>query len=169
MNVQVFSHKIEKNCADEQVIRLLHQTIKKVTEDLNDLRFNTSVSQLMIFTNYLSTLEKLDKSVLHHFLLLLNPFAPHLSEELNQLLGFGEISKTDWPKYDESKIIEETIEIAVQVNGKTRGSISTFIDADQNTVEQTVKDNDKINKYLLDTNIKKVIYIKGRIINFVIK
>ena len=162
-------HKIEKNCADEQVIRLLHQTIKKVTEDLNDLRFNTSVSQLMIFTNYLSTLEKLDKSVLHNFLLLLNPFAPHLSEELNQFLGFAEISKTDWPKYDESNIIEETIEIAVQINGKTRGSISIFIDADQNTVEQTVKDNDKINKYLLDTNIIKVIYIKGRIINFVVK
>jgi leucyl-tRNA synthetase len=161
--------KIEENCADEQAIRLLHQTIKKVTEDLTDLRFNTSVSQLMIFTNYLLTLEKLDKSVLHHFLLLLNPFAPHLSEELNQILGFGEISKTDWPKYDESKIIDETIDIAVQVNGKTRGSISIFIDADQNTVEQTAKDNDKIKKYLSDTNVLKVIYIKGRIINFVVE
>ena len=100
---------------------------------------------------------------------MLNPFAPHLSEELNQILEFAEISKTDWPKYDESKIIDETIEIAVQINGKTRGSISIFIDADQNTVEQTVKENDKINKYLLDTKIIKVIYIKGRIINFVVK
>jgi len=161
--------KIEENCADEKTIRLLHQTIKKVTEDLTDLRFNTSVSQLMIFTNHLLTLKKLDKSVLHHFLLLLNPFAPHLSEELNQILGFGEISKTDWPKYDESMIIDETIDIAVQINGKTRGSISIFIDADQNTVEQTVKDHEKIKKYLSDTNILKVIYIKGRIINFVVE
>ena len=161
--------KIEENCADEKTIRLLHQTIKKVTEDLTDLRFNTSVSQLMIFTNHLLTLKKLDKSVLHHFLLLLNPFAPHLSEEINQILGFGEISKTDWPKYDESMIIDETIDIAVQINGKTRGSISIFIDADQNTVEQTVKDHEKIKKYLSDTNILKVIYIKGRIINFVVE
>ena len=161
--------KIEENCADEKTIRLLHQTIKKVTEDLTDLRFNTSVSQLMIFTNHLLTLKKLDKSVLHHFLLLLNPFAPHLSEEINQILGFEEISKTDWPNYDESKIIDETIDIAVQINGKTRGSISIFIDADQNTVEQTVKDHEKIKKYLSDTNILKVIYIKGRIINFVVE
>ena len=161
--------KIEENCADEKTIRLLHQTIKKVTEDLTDLRFNTSVSQLMIFTNHLLTLKKLDKSVLHHFLLLLNPFAPHLSEEINQILGFEEISKTDWPNYDESKIIDETIDIAVQINGKTRGSISIFIDADQNTVEQIVKDNEKIKKYLSDTNILKVIYIKGRIINFVVE
>ena len=123
----------------------------------------------MIFTNHLLTLKKLDKSVLHHFLLLLNPFAPHLSEEINQILGFEEITKADWPNYDESKIIDETIDIAVQINGKTRGSISIFIDADQNTIEQTVKDHEKIKKYLSDTNILKVIYIKGRIINFVVE
>jgi leucyl-tRNA synthetase len=123
----------------------------------------------MIFTNYLLTLEKLDKSILHHFLLLLNPFAPHLSEELNQILEFEEISKADWPIYDASKIIDETIDIAVQINGKTRGSISIFIDADQDTVEQTVKDNEKINKYLTETNILNIIYIKGRIINFVVE
>ncbi|MBT6517400.1 MAG: leucine--tRNA ligase, partial [Candidatus Marinimicrobia bacterium] len=106
--------RIEENCANEETIKLLHQTIKKVTEDLSDLRFNTSVSQLMIFVNHLTKLEKLDKSVLHQFLLILNPFAPHLSEELNEMLGFEPLSNTAWPEYDSNLIIEEKITIAVQ-------------------------------------------------------
>ncbi|MBT5759481.1 MAG: leucine--tRNA ligase, partial [Candidatus Marinimicrobia bacterium] len=106
--------KIQENCANEETIKLLHQTVKKVTEDLSDLRFNTSVSQLMIFVNHLTKLEKLDKSVLHQFLLILNPFAPHLSEELNEMLGFEPLSNTAWPEYDSNLIIEEKITIAVQ-------------------------------------------------------
>ena len=116
--------KIQENCATDETIKLLHQSIKKVTEDLTALRFNTSVSQLMIFVNHLIILENLDKSVLHQFLLILNPFAPHLSEELNEMLGFETLAKSSWPEYDPELIIEETITIAVQFNGKTRGNIS---------------------------------------------
>ena len=161
--------KIQENCATDETIKLLHQSIKKVTEDLTALRFNTSVSQLMIFVNHLIILEKLDKSVLHQFLLILNPFAPHLSEELNEMLGFETIAKSSWPEYDPELIIEETITIAVQFNGKMRGNILITAGDDQSTVEDSVKNDEKLHKYLIENKIIKVINIKGRIINFVIK
>jgi leucyl-tRNA synthetase len=140
-----------------------------VTEDLSDLRFNTSVSQLMIFVNHLTKLEKLDKSVLHQFLLILNPFAPHLSEELNEMLGFETLVNIPWPEYDELKIIEEKITIAVQFNGKTRGKISITSDVNESMVKTTVQNDENLNKYLIDKEIVKTIYIKDRIVNFVIK
>ena len=163
------SSKIDHNCANEETIKLLHQTIKKVTDDLSGLRFNTSVSQLMIFVNHLIKLEKLDKSVLHQFLLILNPFAPHISEELNEMIGFETLINIPWPEYDKSKIIEEKITIAVQFNGKTRGNISIKTDANESLVKTIVENDDNLNKYLTNKEIVKTIYIKGRIVNFVIK
>ena len=91
------SSKIKDNCSSNETNVLLHKTIKKITEDLNGLRFNTAVSQLMIFTNHLNTLKVLDKNVLNKFLILLNPFAPHIAEELNQEIGFNQ-SKTYFSK-----------------------------------------------------------------------
>jgi leucyl-tRNA synthetase len=163
------SSKIDHNCANEETIKLLHQTIKKVTDDLSGLRFNTSVSQLMIFVNHLIKQEKLDKSVLHQFLLILNPFAPHLSEELNEMLGFETFVNIPWPDYDETLIIEETITIAVQFNGKTRGNISIKSDANESMVKTIVENDDNLNRYLNNKEIVKTIYIKGRIVNFVIR
>jgi len=111
----------------------------------------------------------LDKSVLHHFLLILNPFAPHLSEELNEMLGFESLSNTAWPEYDSNLIIEEKITIAVQFNGKTRGNISIASDINESMVKTTVQNDENLNKYLIDKEIVKTIYIKDRIVNFVIK
>jgi leucyl-tRNA synthetase len=136
---------------------------------LSGLRFNTSVSQLMIFVNHLTKLEKLDKSVLHQFLILLNPFAPHLSEELNEMLGFETLVNIPWPEYDPKLIVNETITIAVQFNGKTRGKISITSDVNESMVKTTVQNDENLNKYLIDKEIVKTIYIKGRIVNFVIK
>ena len=147
----------------------MHQSIKKVTEDLSDLRFNTSVSQLMIFVNHLTKLEKLDKFVLHQFLLILNPFAPHLSEELNQMLGYKIITNSDWPIYDKTKILEDKIEIAIQFNGKTRGKIHIANEESQIEIELSIKNDPKLSKYLYEKTIIKVIYIKNRIINFVLR
>ena len=161
--------KIQDNCATDETIKLLHQSIKKVTNDLSNLRFNTSVSQLMIFVNHLLTLDTLDKHVLRQFLIILNPFAPHLSEELNEILGFEVITSSQWPQYDQSLIVEEKIEIAVQFNGKTRGNISIQKDDDQIEIETYVKSDGKLQKYLENKEIIKVIYIQGRIVNFVIK
>ena len=163
------SSRIQENCASDETIKILHQSIKKVTEDLSDLRFNTSVSQLMIFVNHLTKLEKLDKSVLHQFLLILNPFAPHLSEELNQMLGYKIITNSDWPIYDKTKILEDKIEIAIQFNGKTRGKIHIANEESQIEIELSIKNDPKLSKYLYEKTIIKVIYIKNRIINFVLR
>ncbi len=161
--------RIHENCASDETIKILHQSIKKVTEDLSDLRFNTSVSQLMIFVNHLIKLEKLDKFVLHQFLLILNPFAPHLSEELNQMLGYKIITNSDWPIYDKTKLLEDKIEIAIQFNGKTRGKIQIANEESQIEIELSIKNDPKLSKYLYEKTIIKVIYIKNRIINFVLR
>ena len=161
--------RIQENCASDETIKILHKSIKKVTEDLSDLRFNTSVSQLMIFVNHLTKLEKLDKFVLHQFLLILNPFAPHLSEELNQMLGYKIITNSDWPIYDKTKILEDKIEIAIQFNGKTRGKIHIANEESQIEIELSIKNDPKLSKYLYEKTIIKVIYIKNRIINFVLR
>ncbi len=160
--------EIEKNCSDDETTRLLHQTIKKVTLDLDDLRFNTVVSQLMIFTNHLNKLEKLDKGVLHQFLILLNPFAPHLSEELNEKLGYGPITNIKWPIHDQELTIEAKLTIAVQFNGKTRGTIDLTTDADEESALNQVRSTSFGKKYLSDANIIKIVYIPNRIINFIL-
>ena len=145
----------------------MHQTIKKASEDLDELRFNTVVSQLMILTNYLSTLDVLDKDVLHKFLILLNPFAPHLSEELNEKLGYQPITLMQWPEYDEKLIIDKMITIAVQFKGKTRGTIDVAPGTNEEDAMQIVEDTSFGKKYLSDTSIIKIIYIPNKIINII--
>ena len=162
--------KLENHCSDEKTIRLLHQTIKKVTNDLTDLRFNTSVSQLMIFTNHLLKLEKLDKSVLEDFLILLNPFAPHISEELNEFLGNRiNISDSKWPIWDNTLVSSEIITIVIQFNGKKRGTIDIDKNFDKDQVIKKAKRNDNFDKYFFGKTIVKEIYIDKRLINFVLK
>ena len=139
---------IKENCSNEETKRLLHQSIKKASDDLDGLRFNTVVSQLMILTNHLSTLDILDKDVLRQFLILLNPFAPHLSEELNERLGYQPISSSQWPEYDEKLIIDEKITIAVQFKGKTRGTIKVAPDTNEKDAMQVVEDTAFGKKYL---------------------
>ena len=158
---------IEENCSNEETKRLLHQTIKKASEDLDGLRFNTVVSQLMIFTNHLSTLHVLDKDVLHRFLILLNPFAPHLSEELNEKLGYGLITSMKWPVYDEKLIINEMITIAVQFKGKTRGTIEVSPETSEDEAMDLVKGTTFGEKYLSQGKIIKVVYIQNKIINII--
>ena len=161
--------KIKENCSNEETKRLLHQSIKKASDDLDGLRFNTVVSQLMILTNHLSTLDVLDKDILHQFLILLNPFAPHLSEELNEMLGYQPITSMMWPKYDEKLIIEEMITIAVQFKGKTRGTIKVAPDTNEKDAMQVVEDTAFGKKYLSLGKIIKVVYIPNKIINIITK
>jgi len=160
---------IVENEAPDETIKLLHQTIKKITDDLNQLRFNTCVSQLMIFTNHLIQCDTLDKHVLHKFLILLNPFAPHLAEELNEKLGYGLLTDTEWPIHDSKLIIDDVMKIPVQINGKMRGNIEVPKDSEQSVIEEMVQKDQKINQYLNNGEIIKVIYVPGRIINYVVK
>ena len=159
--------EIKKNCADEDTKRLLHQSIKKASNDLDDLRFNTVVSQLMIFTNHLSTLDELDKDVLHQFLILLNPFAPHLTEELNERLGYQPITSMLWPEYDEKLIIDEMVTLAVQFKGKTRGTINVAPGTNEKDAMKVVEDTAFGKKYLSLGIVIKVVYIPNKIINII--
>jgi leucyl-tRNA synthetase len=161
--------KILEDCSDDETKKILHQSIKKASDDLDGLRFNTVVSQLMILTNHLSTLDVLDKDVLHQFLILLNPFAPHLSEELNEILGYEPITSTMWPEYDEKLIIDEMITIAVQFNGKTRGTINVAPDTNEKDAMQVVEDTAFGKKYLTLGEVIKVVYIPNKIINIITK
>jgi len=158
---------IEENCSHDETKRLLHQTIKKASDDLDGLRFNTVVSQLMIFTNHLSTLDVLDRDILHQFLILLNPFAPHLSEELNEKLGYQPITSMQWPEHNEKLIIDEMITIAVQFKGKTRGTIDLPLGTNENEAMEIVKATTFGEKYLSQGRVIKIVYIQNKIINII--
>jgi leucyl-tRNA synthetase/predicted alpha/beta hydrolase family esterase len=148
--------------------RVMHQTIKKMSEDIPALKFNTAISQMMIFMN---EAEKAGISKAHYetLLKLLAPFAPHVTEELWSALGHKKsIHLEKWPKYDEAKLISSTVTIAVQVNGKTRGTVTVPVDSDEKAVQEVARADAHIAKHLAGQKIVRVIYVKGRLLNFVV-
>jgi len=156
---------------DGGVKRKLNQTIKKVGEDVSAMKFNTAIAAMMELLNELDKKESLDKAVLQDFLLILAPFAPHITEELWEKTGKEfSIHQQLWPEYDPDLTGEETVTIAVQVNGRLRSTIQ-MQNAKckmQNEVEKMAKEDEKVKKYLEGYQIKRTIYIPGRLINFVI-
>lgn len=155
--------------AGGEVEPLFHKTIKKVTEDIQSFKFNTAISSLMILANEFGD-ERLaisDKQ-LKIFLKLLAPFAPHLADELWEKLGHKKsIHLEKWPEYDEKLVREEQVSVAVQVNGKLRGTVSVDADAAGGLVEDLAKLDENVQRHLEGKNIKKVVYVPGKIINFV--
>ena len=149
---------------------LLHQTIKKVSEDIEAMRFNTAVSALMIFVNEAEKVATIEKDAYEKFLILLSPFAPHITEELWRVLGHTEsiFVEATWPVADERFLKNDTVEIAVQVNGKLRASFAIATDADEATVRATAESDPRIAIYLTDKTIQKVIFVPNRLMNFVI-
>ena len=154
--------------ADE--LKTLHKTIKKVTFDIENFSYNTSVSAFMICVNELFTLKCSKKAILEPLVILLAPFAPHIAEDLWQKVGeSGFVSVAPWPKYDETLAKADVVTIAVQVNGKTRAKIDFDADADQAQVEAAAKADASVAKVLAASGeIKKVIFVKNRIVNFII-
>jgi leucyl-tRNA synthetase len=162
---------------DKKILNVLHQTIKKVTEDIDRFSFNTAISQMMILVNELSAIEKISKDTFEKLVLILAPFAPHLAEELWEKLwnhsndGAGNFSifhQNIWPEYDEKYLVEDIITIAVQINGKVRGTIEISPNSSKDEVFEIVKQNEKINKYL-QWEILKIIYIPSKICNIIVK
>ncbi len=150
--------------------RLLHKTIKAVTDDLDKLSFNTAISRMMEFTNEMTSAEVRPKSILEPFVLLLSPFAPHISEELWELLGHSQsLAYEPWPVYDPSLLVENEIEIPVQVNGKLRGKVIVESTADQLTIENAAKADVAVAASLAGKTIVKVVYVPGRLLNYVVK
>ena len=148
---------------------IINKTIKKVENDLTTMRYNTAVSSLMILTNAYDEKETITKEDYHLLLTLLNPIAPHITEELNEMLGYKPICENAWPKYDEEKTIDKTKEIGVQVNGKLRSSIKINSDDSKETIESIALNDEKIKKNILDKEIDKVIVVPNKIVNIVVK
>ena len=148
---------------------LQNKTIKKVTEDILNMGYNTAVSQLMILANAYDAKESLTKDDYILLLTLLNPICPHVTEELNESLGNKPICEGEWPKYDESKTVDSEIEIAVQVNGKVRGTIKISVDESEDSIKEKAISEDNVSKHIDGKEIVKVIVIKGKIVNIVVR
>src|SRR5262249_23924478 len=157
--------------------RALHKTIKKVTEDLAAMSFNTAISAMMVFVNEATGREKLPRKIVERFLLLLAPFAPHLCEEVWEAFGqdragagapWSSIATAPWPKWDPALVKDDTIEIGVQVNGRLRDTIAIPVDADAAAVQKIALASEKIQKALEGRTPKKVIVVPKKIVSVVV-
>ena len=154
---------------DLQILKMLHKTIKKVEEDIEKMHFNTAISQMMIFSNLAIKKGKITKATAETLILLLSPFAPHVAEELWQLLGHDKtLAFRPWPSFDGKLASDDLITIAIQVAGKTRGKLEVPKDIPKEDFLNKAKELPNIKKYLAGKKIVKEIYIPGRICNFVL-
>jgi leucyl-tRNA synthetase len=149
---------------------LMHQTIKKVTDDIDNMKYNTAVSSLMILLNEMEKQEVITKKDYRTYLCLLNPIAPHITEELNEICDLGDpFYKSDWPVYDKDKIVDAEYELVVQVNGKVRGKTVSRTDASKEEMEKQAKSIDNVQKHISGKEIVKIITIPGKMVNIVVK
>jgi leucyl-tRNA synthetase len=154
---------------DEETVRLLHQTIRKVGGDIETFRFNTAISAMMVCVNHLAKQEVRPRSVVEPFILLLAPFAPHIAEELWQRLGHNEsLACQSWPKYDEELARDRQVELGVQINGKLRDRIVVPADWGEEQIKGLALANEKVIAALAGKTPKKVIVVKGRLVSIVV-
>jgi len=162
--------KLTDDPPNEETVRLMHQTIEKVTDDLENMHFNTAISQMMIFSNHLQSLDTINNKTVKTFLLLLNPFVPHMAEELNeQMQAFESLSYEMWPVHNAELAKSDLITIAIQVNGKLRGNIQVSSEIDNKTLKNEAENVEGVKKHLKGKDIIKKIVIPGRVVNFVVK
>jgi leucyl-tRNA synthetase len=149
--------------------KVLHATIKKVTEDIESLSFNTAISQMMIFVNAFTNAETIPVSAMRTFLVLLNPFAPHLSSELwEQLKSKGDVAEQTWPSHDEKFLVEDEVEIVVQVNGKVRDRMTMSIQSTEEEIKQAALALPKIQEHTAGKQVRKVVVIPKKLVNIVV-
>ncbi len=158
------------NTYSEALEAKMHQTVKKVSGDYESLKFNTAIAALMTLLNEVNQVGAINEAEMKTFLILLNPVAPHITEELWALLGFaGMLNEQSWPTFDEEKTIAQTIAIGVQVNGKVRGDVTVNLDDSQEVAREKVMANDNIQRAIAGKTIVKEIYVPGRIYNIVVR
>ncbi len=163
------AEQVKQAQADEDTLRLLNQTIKKVGEDIETFGFNTAISAMMIFTNHLNKQTIRPKAVIEKFVLILAPFAPHIAEELWERLGHTDsLAYKPWPEYNKELIKEKEIELAVQVNGKIKDRIVVSAEADEEQIKQKALTCEKVIAAMAGKEPKKIIVIKSRLVNIVI-
>ena len=154
---------------DAATEKIMHKTIKKVTEDVDALAFNTAISQLMVFSNHLQALPALPAEPVRTLALLLSPFAPHLGEEMWQMLGGGaSLAYEGWPAFDEALCVEDEVTLAVQVNGKVRSQLTTSKTAEEGAVKEAAFALPEIEKWAGGKELKKFVYVPGKIVNIVV-
>lgn len=159
-------------CGDipKEIPPLFHKTIKKVTDDIELLHFNTAISQLMIFINEVGKYDKLPIQAMKRFLILLSPFAPHICEELWEKTGEGNsIFLSEWPKYNPDMIKDKEIELVVQINGKVRDSVVVEADIDKDGAVEKAMSSEKVKKWVEGKDIVRTIFVEGKLINIVVK
>ena len=164
------SKKLDKNAEpSKKDIQIMHKTILEVTSRIDAMKFNTAVSSLMAFTNYLSSLTKVPSKLLETLIKLVCPFTPHLAEEIWEKLGYNDFAvMSEWPIGDEKLAQENEVTIAVQVKGKMRGTITVAKDADSAEVEKLALELESVQAHIGDNPIRKIIVVPNRIVNIVI-
>jgi leucyl-tRNA synthetase len=173
----VVSSAVKDVPMDAPVLKVLHATIKKVTEDIESLSFNTALAQMMILVNALIPLQPRPLAAIRTLLHLLNPFAPHITEELAEQLrtvhgsiqfAAADLASSSWPEWDPQLLIEDEIEMPVQVNGKVRAHIRVKKDATAEAIEAVARQDERIQQYLAGKTVRKVVVVAGKLVNFVV-
>jgi leucyl-tRNA synthetase len=162
--------ELSQSLAEGETLTLMHASIKKVQYDLDNLAFNTAISQLMVFSKHLRDLKQAPREAFKVFVLLLAPFSPHISEELWALLGNNNtLSHHEWPAYDENKLAKNSVKLAVQINGKVRAQIEVEVDASKEEVLAIAYEQESLKQHIEGKSIVKEIVVPNRIVNIVVK
>jgi leucyl-tRNA synthetase len=160
---------LDDSAVGPELTRVLHQTIRKLTEDLEALKFNTAIAQMMMFVNEVMKQPARPRPLLEPFVLLLSPFAPHLGEELWSRMGHRDsLAYAPWPKFDPALCEEDTVTVAVQVNGKLRATLDLPKGADQAAVQAAALADERVSRYVNGGAIRKVIHVKDKLLNLVV-
>ena len=163
------SDKVQAS-TDTTLEKVFHQTVKKLTEDYEGIRFNTAISQMMVFINDCYKAEVIPTEYAEGFVKLLSPIAPHLAEELWEVLGHnGTITYEQWPAFDEAKLVDDEIEVVVQVLGKVRAKVLVAKDITKEELEKVALADSKVQEFIAGKTVVKVIVIPGKLVNIVVK
>jgi leucyl-tRNA synthetase len=161
---------VKETSVPSELERLFHATAKKVGDDIENLRFNTAISQMMILVNELTKSEIRPRQILEPFVLLLAPFAPHIAEELWSILGHtSTLAYEPWPAFDESKMQQKSVEVVFQVNGKIRAKCNVAVDADEPTLKSLALAEPNVKLHIDGKQVLKEIVVKNKLVNFVVR
>jgi leucyl-tRNA synthetase len=154
---------------DDETAKIVHRTVQKVGDDIEGLRLNTAVSAMMKLVNHLNGLEHPPREAVEKLVLCLSPFAPHLAEELWGVLGHApSVANVRWPEFDPALCVDDVLEIAVQVNGKVRGRAALARDASEDAASAAALADPNVSKFLEGKTLKKLVYVPGKILNFIV-
>ncbi len=163
------SERVVDGAIEEGLNKELHRMIKRVTEETEDMRFNTGIAAMMEYSNFLYKQDTIARGAIEPFVVMLSAYAPHIGEELWHRVGHdSSVVHADWPSFDESVLVEASVEIAVQIMGKMRGTIEIAVDADQDAAVAAARANEDVERHLEGKTIRRVIFVPGRILNFVV-